>query len=123
MSGIGRAMPLTMTAFGLGALCVIGTPPFGGSWSKWYLALGALEAHQPLFVGVLVISSLLNIAYLMPVVARAFFAPPSCPGAYRGISEAPILCLAPLCLTAVACLALFFYADAIYHLLTPIALP
>ena len=123
MAGIGRAMPLTMTAFGIGALSVIGTPPFGGSWSKWYLALGALEAHQPLFAAVLVISSLLNIAYLMPVVARAFFAPPNSPDAYRGIGEAPAFCLAPLCLTAAGCLGLFFYADAIYHLLTPIAQP
>ncbi len=123
MAGIGRTMPVTMTAFALGALSVIGTPPFGGSWSKWYLALGALEAHQPLIVAVLMISSLLNIAYLMPLVARAFFASPGDAGAYRGLREAPFFCLAPLCLTAAACLALFFYADVIYHLLTPIALP
>ena len=123
MDGIGRAMPVTMTAFALGALSVIGTPPFGGSWSKWYLALGALEAHQPLFVAVLIVSSLLNIAYLMPPVARAFFAPPADPEAHLSFKEAPGFCLVPLCLTAAACLALFFYADVIYHLLTPIALP
>ena len=67
MRGIGRVMPVTTFAFMIGALSVIGVPPFGGSWSKWYLALGAVDAHQALLVAVLMISSLLNIAYLMPI--------------------------------------------------------
>ena len=42
MNGIGRKIPLTMTAFFLGSLCVIGLPPTGGFISKWYLLNGAL---------------------------------------------------------------------------------
>ena len=122
MQGIGRTMPITTLAFLLGSLSVIGLPPFGGSWSKWYLALGAAEAQQPLLVAVLMISSLLNIAYLMPVVARGFFLAPDEADEIR-IKEAPLFCLIPLCVTAVSSLLLFFGAEQIYELLAPIVLP
>ena len=140
MDGIGRTMPITMTAFFIGSLSVIGLPPFGGAWSKWFLALGALEADKAIFVAVLMISSLLNVAYLMPIVARAFFVAPSetgpsddDEGALQGtvleanggssIKEAPTFCLVALCATAAGCLALFFFADELYQLLTPIVKP
>jgi len=119
MRGIGRTMPVTTFAFFLGSLSVIGLPPFGGSWSKWYLALGAADAHQAVFVAVLMISSLLNIAYLMPLVIRGFFLPPP-EGTPTGIKEAPLFCVVPLCFTAVGGLVLFFWADEIYRLLEPL---
>ncbi len=93
MRGIGRKMPFTTAAFLLGSLSVIGLPPFGGSWSKWYLALGAAEAHQWPLVAVLMVSSLLNIAYLMPIVVRGFFFAPTEDPAHperAGINEAPM---------------------------------
>jgi multicomponent Na+:H+ antiporter subunit D len=123
MAGIGRSMPFTMLAFLIGALSVIGLPPMGGSWSKWYLALGAAEAHQNIFIAVLMISSLLNIAYLMPIPARAFFLQSADGSDRNGIKEAPVLCVVPLCLTALGCLVLFFYAGDLYRLLTPIVRP
>lgn len=129
LDGLGRRMPFTMTAFGIGALCVIGLPPMGGSWSKWFLALGAAEAGQVWLVAALMISSLLNIAYLVPIAARAFFVPfretvddhhgPQESGGK--ISEAPIFCVVPLCVTAIGCLILFFAGGEIYDLLLPMA--
>ena len=111
MRGIGRAMPLTMFAFLIGSLSVIGLPPFAGAWSKWYLAVGAMEANQAFFVAVLMISSLLNIAYLMPVVVQAFF-PGANPTEFEdGMREAPLACLIPLLLTAAGCVLLFIYPD------------
>ena len=62
MRGLGWRMPLTFAAFLIGALSVIGLPPLGGSWSKWYIALGAADAEQIIFIAVLMISSLLNLA-------------------------------------------------------------
>ncbi len=123
MAGIGRTMPVTMVAFFIGAVSVIGLPPMGGSWSKWYLALGAADAHQNILVAVLMISSLLNIAYLMPIVARAFFIAPNGPPEHEGIHEAPVLCVVALCLTAAGCVGLFFYAGDLYRLLMPIVQP
>jgi multicomponent Na+:H+ antiporter subunit D len=120
MDGIGRTMPVTLTAFLIGSLSVIGLPPFGGAWSKYFLALGAMEAGHAVFVAVLMISSILNVAYLLPVVGRGFFA-----GGMKGqggpIQEAPMLCVVPLCLTAFGCLVLFFCADDVVRLLQPIA--
>jgi multicomponent Na+:H+ antiporter subunit D len=116
MDGIGRVMPVTLTAFLIGSLSVIGLPPFGGAWSKYFLALGAMEAGHVVFVAVLMISSLLNVAYLLPVVARGFFAG----GPGGGIKEAPVFCVVPLCVTAFGCLVLFFFADDLFQLLQPI---
>ena len=133
MDGLGRAMPFTFGAFLIGALSIIGLPPLGGAWGKWYLMLGAAEADQLIMVAVLMISSLLNVAYLIPIVARGFFLPaneprPASAGAAAapapsGIREAPMFCVVPLCLTAAGCLALFFFADPLYRLLAPIAAP
>ncbi|WP_305044733.1 proton-conducting transporter transmembrane domain-containing protein [Geoalkalibacter sp.] len=76
MSGVGRRMPWTLAAFTLGALGMIGVPPLVGFISKWYLALGALEAHQPWVLLVLVASTLLNAAYFLPILYTAWFGAP-----------------------------------------------
>ncbi len=119
LDGLGRRMPFTFGAFLIGSLSVIGLPPLGGSWSKWYLVLGAAEAGQPVMVAVLMASSLLSIGYLMPVVSRAFFRRPegSEPRSKRRFDQAPLLCVLPPVATALGCIVLFFYADAIYRLL------
>jgi len=112
MRGIGRRMPFTMFAFLLGSLSIIGLPPCGGMWSKWFLFLGALEAERLVAVGVLVVSSLLNIAYLLPIAINAFFAPPDDEEEARGgIREAPAACVVPLTLTALAGPVLFLFPD------------
>ena len=66
-------MPFTFTAFLIGAIAIIGLPPMGGSWVKWYLIVGAADAEHYLMILVLLFSSLLNIAYLLPVPIRGFF--------------------------------------------------
>ena len=118
MRGLGRAMPVTLFAFFIGALSVIGLPPFGGAWSKWYIALGAVEAEQLIFVVVLMVSSLLNVAYFIPVVVRGFF-PGERPTAFDdGVKEAPLACLVPIVFTAAMCLVLFVFPDPAYRLLS-----
>jgi multicomponent Na+:H+ antiporter subunit D len=123
--GLGRIMPVTFGAFLIGALSIIGLPPFGGLWSKWFLALGALEAHQIAILAVLMISSLLNIAYLLPIPLKAFFgkAPEGGHGGHAaGIHEAPFPCLFALSFTAFGCLLLFFFAGPLYALTVSIPL-
>jgi multicomponent Na+:H+ antiporter subunit D len=122
MRGIGRTMPITTSAFLLGSLSVIGLPPFGGSWSKWFLALGAAEGHHTLLVATLMISSLLNIAYLMPIVVRGFFLAPTDGPDRPAIKEAPIFCVLSLCFTAAGGFVLFLFADRVYQVLVPITL-
>ena len=62
---------------------------------------------------------MLNIAYLLPIVARGFFLPAR-DDEPRGISEAPLACVLPLCLTALLCVALFFGIDPLAALLRPL---
>jgi len=139
MGGIGRSMPFTMAAFLVGALAVLGLPPMGGAWSKWALVTAAVDAGDMVLVGALVASSLLGIGYLIPPVVRAFFAAPADPRAHglppeaspahpahEGTAkggEAPVLCVLPLCATAAGCVALFFFADALYEMLRPLGGP
>jgi multicomponent Na+:H+ antiporter subunit D len=120
MAGIGRVMPVTMAAFFVASLSVIGLPPLGGTWSKWFIALGALDAGHAFVVAVLMISSLLNVAYLLSIVARGYFLPPpgTKPGARVAIQEAPLACVVPLCVTALLTFVLFFQAGAIEALLS-----
>ncbi len=119
LDGLGRRMPLTFGAFCLASFSIIGLPPFGGAWSKWYLIMGSFDAGQPWMAVVFMLSSLLSIGYLMPIVVRAFFRPlPE--GEEPGLREAPLAMLLPICATALGCFAIFFYADEVYALLTPI---
>ncbi len=76
MAGIGYKMPFTMAAFTLVSLGFIGVPLLAGFITKWYISLGALEAHKPFFVGVLLLSALLNASYWLPIVYIAYFKKP-----------------------------------------------
>lgn len=107
LDGLGRQMPWTMGAFFLASLSIVGLPPMGGMWSKWYLALGAIDAGYAVFVGVLMVSTLLNIAYLIPVPIRAFVGKADAGGDIQ-IREAPIACLLAMGVTVAGCVALFF---------------
>lgn len=118
LNGLGRAMPITFAAFLIGTLSIIGLPPFGGMWSKWYLGLGVVETSQLLLLAVLMLSSLLNIAYLLPIPIRAFFSKPANDKHYIEIKEAPKSILLAMIITSGTCVLLFFYPDPIYQLAT-----
>lgn len=116
MVGIGKRMPITMTAFLVGSLSVIGLPPTGGFISKWYLVLGTLEANQLAMLFVLLGSSLLNAAYFLPVFYKAFFCTAEESQYENKIAEAPMWCVAPLTITALFSVALFFYPQPFFDL-------
>jgi multicomponent Na+:H+ antiporter subunit D len=73
MKGIGRQMPLTMAAFTIGTIAIVGTPFWVGFVSKWNLGFGALQAGQPVFIAILVLSALLTTGYFFPIVYTAYF--------------------------------------------------
>ena len=104
MAGIGRAMPMTMLAFTVGALGMCGLPPACGFISKWYLGLGTLETGHFLFLAVLLISSLLDVVYFFPILYAAFFGNPegvkSSLEKEGGIKEAPLAMVVSLSITA-----------------------
>jgi multicomponent Na+:H+ antiporter subunit D len=73
MSGIGRKMPLTMAAFTIAGLSLIGVPGTVGFVSKWYLALGAFEHGWWWLAGAIVLSSLIAVVYIGRIIEVAYF--------------------------------------------------
>jgi multicomponent Na+:H+ antiporter subunit D len=119
MDGVGRRMPGTTLAFTIGALGMIGIPPVAGFISKWYLGIGAIEAGQAIWVlPVLIGSSLLNAAYFLPVLYRAWFkpAPAAWPAEHprSGRWEMKGSLLWPPVITAALALAVGLFAGAPY---------
>ena len=109
LDGLGPRMPWVFGAYFLGALSIIGIPPLGGSWSKFLLMTGAVDAGLPLMVAVLAISTLMNVYYLLEPVWRGFFRPVN--------SEIKVdnhrLTIIPPVLTALLCVVLFFGIDSL----------
>ncbi|NVM20642.1 MAG: monovalent cation/H+ antiporter subunit D family protein [Desulfobacterales bacterium] len=116
MVGIGKRMPITMIAFFIGSLSVIGLPPTGGFISKWNLVLGTIEADQVIMLYVLLGSSLLNAAYFLPIVYNAFFCTAQEAMFDNKMQEAPVWCVSPLALTAAGSIVLFFYPQPFFEL-------
>lgn len=114
MAGIGRRMPVTMGAFFIGALSVIGLPPAGGLLSKLLMVRGALQAEMLWVLIIYLASSLLNAAYFLPVVYRAFFCSDEESLFERKRGEAPLCCLLPPVITAVISVVLFFYPQLFF---------
>lgn len=109
LRGIGRRMPWTMTAFAIGALSMIGLPPTAGFLSKWYMLSGAMAAEQVFAVVVIILSTLLNAAYFLPILYQAFFVAEDRDTPAHG--EAPTGMLIALGITALMTVAMFFLAE------------
>lgn len=113
MQGIGRQFPITMGAFFIAALGMIGTPPLAGFVSKWFLGVGALEAKEPVFIGVLLLSALLGAIYFLPIIYIAFFQKPDAKTEKtqvsplsRELQEVPLSMLVPI-MAGTACIVIF----------------
>jgi len=136
MRGIGLQMPITMVAFFIASLSIIGVPPTGGTWSKWYLMMGTIETEQFVLMVILMLSSLLNIAYLLPIPFHAFFPKlisfkasdklSSTTSAIEErlpsfeIKEAPLPSLIAIVVTTLGCLTLFIYPQPLFDLASAI---
>jgi multicomponent Na+:H+ antiporter subunit D len=116
LSGIGRKLPWTMAAFFIGSLSMIGVPPAAGFVSKWYLAIGSIEAKMLPILFVLLASTVLNAAYFLPVVYKAFFEPyredksGHHGGHHEPVREIPFITV-PLMLTAIGSILLGLFPD------------
>ena len=109
MAGIGRRLPWTMGAFFVASLSLIGMPPTAGFVSKWYLALGSVEAGEIAFLIVLLVSSVLNAAYFLPVSYIAFFETEALENPAT-IREIPLVTI-PLVATAILSVSMGIFPD------------
>ena len=118
MSGLAKRMPWTMAAFALASLSVVGIPPTCGFVSKWYLVLGSVDLPSYTLLSVLLVSSLLNAAYLFPIVYKAYFE--KAPQTHEEVREVPWM-IAPLVISAAASLCLGLYPTPVLELAAPAA--
>ncbi len=112
LDGQGREMPWVFAAFFVGALSIIGIPPFGGSWSKFMLMVGAADAGYIAILVVLGLSSLLNVYYLLEPLSRAFFREKI---KSVEVKRHPLVVIPPV-MTALISVALFFYNETLLEL-------
>lgn len=119
LSGVGHKMPWTMTAFAIASLSMIGVPPAVGFISKWYMVSGAFDRDMYLVIGVIIISTLLNAAYFLPIVYKAFFEKEKLTTGVtisKNYGEAPLAIVIALVITAFATIALFAYPGVFMEL-------
>ena len=95
MAGIAKKMPVTMAAFVIAGLGLVGVPLTVGFVSKWYLIQASLEKGSWLIAALIVGSSLLAVVYIWRVVEVAYFKKPL-GRPKKGIAEAPASMLVPL---------------------------
>ena len=123
LNGLGRTMPWVFGAFLVGSLSIIGIPPMGGSWPKFFLMAGALDAGQKFLLAALIISSILNVAYLVPVAMRGFLLKPDNPADDAHVAEIlakhRFVRFAPV-FTAAGAFLLFFAIGPLVEYLKPI---
>ncbi len=93
MAGLGRKMPITMAAFVVGGLSLIGVPATVGFVSKWYLVIGALDRGWELVAVLILLSSLLAVVYIWRIIEIVFFRPR--PEGADDVGEAPLSMLVP----------------------------
>jgi len=114
MDGVGRKQPWTMASFTIAALSMIGVPPTVGFLGKWFILLAAVQIGEWFAVAVIVVSTLLNAGYFLPIVYRAFARAPEAGGG--GIAESPWPMVASLGVTAAVTVLLFAFPGAPFEL-------
>ncbi len=111
LDGIGRRMPWTMTAFAIGGLSMIGVPPTAGFLGKWYMLMGAMNTSEWVAVAVIILSTLLNAGYYLPIIFQAFFKPPGKDVKAHAKGEAPMPIVMALTATAAATVVMFLFPE------------
>ena len=116
MKGVGYQMPITMSAFGLASLSMIGVPPVGGFVTKWFLALGTMDINNIILLSVLLVSSFLNACYFAPVVIGAFSRMPEQRG---NLEKQPMIAMMviPLFITAVISVGVGIWPDILLKII------
>lgn len=109
LDGIGRRMPWTMGAFAIGALSMIGVPPTAGFLGKWFMLTGAVDSGAWVAVMIIILSTLLNAGYFLPIIIAAFFKEPGKDVKKHAHGEAPLPIVVALTATAAGTLAMFFF--------------
>jgi len=111
--GIGKEMPVTLGAFTLGALSMVGIPIFPGFISKWYFSIATINADQYLFLAFILVSSLLNAVYYFPIVINGYFGIDNVKGKVYKSKYKPVKEVLPLAVLAIAMVMISGYSSVL----------
>lgn len=117
LNGVGYEMPLTMLVFTVGALGMIGVPGINGFMSKWYFGLASLEAGQPWVLGVILLSSLLNAVYYLPILTTAFLKEKEGTPQFMALEKPSLFTQGPMVVIAFLCLLMGLFPQWMTELL------
>lgn len=124
LRGIGKSMPLTLWCFTFLSLALIGIPPTSGFISKWYLALGALNANIGIFryLGpiVLLLSALLTAGYLLEITMIGFFPGTKAIVKYQKVSKSMLI---PVMILTILSVLLGVFPNSLIHFISEIVSP
>lgn len=127
LKGLYKKMPVTMGAFTVGALSMIGVPPTAGFFSKWYLILGAIDGGQWGFMAALIFSSLVNAVLFFRIIEIGYFEPfkdhYGHEHHHEPIDEAPLSMLAPLVIVSIGLIVVGVYTTDIVNSIIRFAVP
>jgi NADH-quinone oxidoreductase subunit L len=98
MGGLSRRLPVTFLTFVIGALALIGCPPFSGFFSKDAILALAYE-HNPLMFSVGLFTAFLTAFYVTRLLVVVFLGKPRTPEATSS-DEAPFVMTGPLIVLA-----------------------
>lgn len=123
--GFGKSMPVTMWAFTIASLALIGIPPASGFVSKWYLATGALDSGLPVFSWlapvILLVSALLTAGYLLPITISGFFPGKDFRSPAR-TKEGGIVMWLPIAVLSALTLLLGIFSGSLVSALSPLSI-
>lgn len=111
--GIGKEMPVTLGAFTLGALSMVGIPIFPGFISKWYYSIATINADQYIFLAFILVSSLLNAVYYFPIVINGYFGKDNVKGKIYRAKYKPVKEVLPLAVLAIAMVMISGYSSTL----------
>jgi multicomponent Na+:H+ antiporter subunit D len=111
--GIGKEMPVTLGAFTLGALSMVGIPIFPGFISKWYFSIATINADQYIYLAFILASSLLNAVYYFPIVINGYFGIDNVKGKIYRAKYKPVKEVLPLAVLAIAMIMISGYSSAL----------
>jgi len=117
MEGIGYEMPITMGVFSVAALGMIGVPGVNGFMSKWYLSLAVLDADKPIFLLMILISSLLNAFYYLPIIMAAFLKDSKERESVMILDRLPKTMIIPMVTIAMGCIVLGFFPHIVMNII------
>ena len=115
--GMGFIMPVAMSVFAIAGFGMIGLPLTSGFISKLYLATASLDANQVIFVVVLIVSSLLNAFYYLPIIIRGFLRNEKYHYRLVSIEDTPSTMIAPLIVLGVLIIFVGVFPNLIMNLI------